>query len=312
MALNRCNLLKYSSFALKLNFKCMKNLLSITLFTLLFSSMAFAEGGIKGDPENNDSITETNADMEDLTFFDTASIYVNDWNNNVTFWYPKFNYSDSSVLELTDFNHGYAFPVEKETTSRFGRRHSSQHKGIDIPLKTGDPVSSAFDGKVRYAKYNSGGFGYLVIVRHVNGLETYYAHLSKIKVKPNQVVKAGELLGLGGSTGRSYSPHLHFEVRYNHHAFNPEKIFDLENFCLKQEESMVCDLVSKSKYGSHSHGSAQKSTANLAEGTVYSIKSGDTLGKIASKYGTSVSALCQLNGMTQTAILQIGQKIRVK
>jgi len=290
----------------------MKNLLSFTLFIVLSSSFAHADtGGEKGDPKNNDSVSNNDVEVEAVSFYDTAAIYTDDWNNNVTFWYPEFNYSDSSVLELTDFTHGYAFPVEKKTTSGFGRRHSSQHKGIDIPLKTGDTVVAAFDGKVRYAKYNSGGFGYLVIVRHVNGLETYYAHLSKLKVKPNQVVKAGELLGLGGSTGRSYSPHLHFEVRYNHKAFDPEKIFDLENFCLKQEEGMVCELVSKRGH-SHSHGKSQKSTANLSEGTVYSIKSGDTLGKIAGKYGTSVSALCRLNGMTQTAVLQIGQKIRVK
>jgi hypothetical protein len=153
-----------------------------------------------------------------------------------------------------------------------------------------------------------------VIVRHVNGLETYYAHLSKLKVKPNQVVKAGELIGLGGSTGRSYSPHLHFEVRYNHHAFDPEKIFDLENFCLKQEEAMVCDLFSKSRGSNkeHAHEKTEISTANLKTGTVYSIKSGDSLGKIARKYGTSVSTLCRLNGISQNTVLQIGQKIQVK
>jgi murein DD-endopeptidase MepM/ murein hydrolase activator NlpD len=293
----------------------MKNLISFTFFLLLFSSSVLAgNGGIeeKGNPEKGDSINEDGSSVVETTFFDTAAIYTEDWNNNVTFWYPQFNYSDSSLLKLTDSTFSYAFPVEKKTTSGFGRRHSSQHKGIDIPLKTGDAVVSAFDGKVRYAKYNSGGFGYLVIVRHVNGLETYYAHLSKIKVKPNQVIKAGELLGLGGSTGRSYSPHLHFEVRYNHHAFNPEKIFDLENFCLRTEEAMVCELVSKKSYKGHSHGKSQVSTANLKEGTVYAIRSGDTLGKIAGKYGTSVSALCRLNGMTKTAVLQIGQKIRVK
>lgn len=288
----------------------MKNIILFTFSLLVFSSFASVE---TGDPEKGDSLVEDNT-SEEPSFFDTANVYTEDWNNNVTFWYPQFNYSDSSILNFTDSTLSYAFPIENKTTSGFGRRHSSQHKGIDIPLKTGDTVVSAFDGKVRYAKYNSGGFGYLVIVRHVNGLETYYAHLSKLKVKPNQVVKAGELIGLGGSTGRSYSPHLHFEVRYNHHAFNPEKIFDLEYFCLKQEEAMVCDLVSKSKgsHKGHTHGKTQVSTANLKTGTVYSIKSGDTLGKIAGKYGTTVSALCRLNGMTQNAVLQIGQKIRVK
>lgn len=291
-------------------------LFAFSLSLVAFSSFASVETETKkvnGDPEKGDSLT-TEKPVKEPSFFDTANIYTLDWNNNVTFWYPQFNYSDSSILNFTDSTLSYAFPVESKTTSGFGHRQSYQHKGIDIPLKTGDTVVSAFDGKVRYAKYNSGGFGYLVIVRHVNGLETYYAHLSKLKVKPNQVVKAGELIGLGGSTGRSYSPHLHFEVRYNHYAFDPEKIFDLENFCLKQEEAMVCDLVSKSRGSKkgHAQGRTQVSTANLKTGTVYSIKSGDNLGKIARKYGTSVSVLCRLNGIPQNTVLQIGQKIRVK
>jgi hypothetical protein len=276
----------------------MKKFILFSFSLVAFSSFASVEteaNKVNGNPEKGDSLT-TEKPVKEPSFFDTANVYTLDWNNNVTFWYPQFNYSDSSILNFTDST------------------LSSHHKGIDISLKTGDTVVSAFDGKVRYAKYNSGGFGYLVIVRHVNGLETYYAHLSKLKVKPNQVVKAGELIGLGGSTGRSYSPHLHFEVRYNHHAFDPEKIFDLENFCLKQEEAMVCDLVSKSRGSNkgHAHGKSEISTANLKTGTVYSIKSGDSLGKIARKYGTSVSTLCRLNGISQNTILQIGQKIRVK
>ncbi|MFT7086286.1 MAG: hypothetical protein ACJAV5_002011 [Vicingaceae bacterium] len=294
----------------------MKKFILFSFSLVAFSSFASVETEAKkvfGDPDKEDSSTTENL-LKEPSFFDTANVYTLDWNNNVTFWYPQFNYSDSSILNFTDSTLSYAFPVERVTTSGFGRRHSSQHKGIDIPLETGDAVVSAFDGKVRYAKYNSGGFGYLVIVRHVNGLETYYAHLSKLKVKPNQVVKAGELIGLGGSTGRSYSPHLHFEVRYNHHAFDPEKIFDLENFCLKQEEAMVCDLFSKSRGSNkeHAHEKTEISTANLKTGTVYSIKSGDSLGKIARKYGTSVSTLCRLNGISQNTVLQIGQKIQVK
>ena len=294
----------------------MKNYLSLTLFTLLLSSLAQAGTAFEEvDPEKGDSAAIVSTSRTDISFYDTASIFTEDWNNNVTFWYPEVNYSDSTILKLTNDNTGFIFPVNGVTTSGFGRRHSRQHKGIDIPAKTGDTILSAFDGKVRYAKWNSGGFGNLVIVRHANGLETYYAHLSKLKVKPNQLVKAGELIGLCGSTGRSYSPHLHFEVRYNHQAFDPEKLFDLENFCLKNEEVMVCDLISKKTgHSSHNHGtiSRQVSTADLKVGTVYAIKSGDSLSKIASKYGTTVSKLCTLNGMTQTAVLQIGQKIRVK
>ena len=136
----------------------MKNLILFAFSLLVFSSFASVETSEKNEheePEKGDSLVEGNT-AEEPSFFDTANVYTEDWNNNVTFWYPQFDYSDSSILNFTDSTLSYAFPVENKTTSGFGRRHSSQHKGIDIPLKTGDTVVSAFDGKVRYAKYNSG------------------------------------------------------------------------------------------------------------------------------------------------------------
>lgn len=274
---------------------------------------------VKGEGDNDTSSVEAHT----VSFFDTAAIYTTDWSNHVTFSYPEAGYSPTGSISLIDSTIGYAFPVEKETTSGFGRRRYSYHKGIDIPLKTGENVVAAFGGKVRYAKWNSGGYGNLVIIRHPNGMETYYAHLSKIKVKPNQVVNAGELIGLGGSTGRSYSPHLHFETRYHHVAFDPRHIFDLENYCLKNETVNLEDLIKKGKGTKstdldvadadhdhdHDHGSETFSDANAA---YYFIKSGDTLYKIARNNGTSVNALCSLNGLKETSILQIGQRVRVK
>lgn len=287
------------------------------LFTLFLSPFVRAEKvNNERNHENGDTLLIEETEVISNSFYDTSSIFMTDWNNNVTFWYPEVNYSDSTILKLTNNKSGFIFPAMGKTTSGFGRRHSSQHKGIDIPLQIGDSIVSAFDGKVRYAKFNTGGFGNLVIVRHTNGLETYYAHLSKFKVKPNQIVKAGELIGLCGSTGRSYSPHLHFEVRYNHQAFDPEKLFDLEDLCLITEEAMVCELISKTTTSHSSHNntnaSKQASSTDLSSGTVYAIKSGDTLSKIAVKHGTSVGQLCKLNGMSESTVLQIGQKIRVK
>ena len=240
-------------------------------------------------------------------FYDTSAIFKEDWKVNITFSYAKNEFNEKSIVYFTDSIHSYAFPVEKKTTSGFGRRHGSFHKGIDIPIKTGEAIVAAFDGKVRYATYNSGGFGNLVIIRHANGLETYYAHLSRLKVKANQIVKAGDVIGLGGSTGRSYSPHLHFEMRYHDVAFDPEKVFDTENYCLRNENSVVADLMLKSNYKykapiNHDH---------LAEGSVYSIKSGDTLSKIAARNGKTVEQLCDLNGLSRSSVLQIGQRIRV-
>ncbi len=306
----------------------MKNLIALIIIVAPFALFALnkPESG-----DENDSLTVE--DQAAVSFFDTSSIYLNDWNNNVTFSYPEANYNPSGKIDLTSANFGYAFPVEKETTSGFGSRRYSYHKGIDIPLQTGDDVVAAFGGKVRYAKWNSGGYGNLVIIRHANGLETYYAHLSKIKVKPNDIVSAGDLVGLGGSTGKSYSPHLHFEVRYNHVAFDPRHIFNLDDYCLKTE-SLDLELVISNGKGTiakdlssteialeetHKHQNEAallknpKTTINNTSSTAkyYAVRSGDSLSKIAGRYGTTVDNLCRLNHLNKQSVLQIGQKIRV-
>jgi murein DD-endopeptidase MepM/ murein hydrolase activator NlpD len=297
------------------------------LLLFLISLPWIASATNNPDTGENDSsvVTEETA----VTFFDTASVYTVDWNNDVTFRYPEANFNPEGAIPLIDSIFGYAFPIEKETTSGFGGRR--RHKGVDIPLKVGEDVVAAFGGKVRYAKWNSGGFGNLVIIRHPNGLETYYAHLSKLNVKPNQVVQAGELIGLGGSTGRSYSPHLHFEVRYNHIPFDPKHIFDLENYCLKTDSIALETIIKRSKGQmchdhveidesghDHDHGAqASKNTSSTApavtgDAKYHTVRSGDTLSKIGAKHGRSVGALCNLNGLSKTSVLQIGQKIRVK
>jgi hypothetical protein len=182
---------------------------------------------------------------------------------------------------------------------RLFRGFTYAHKGLDIGLKRGDTVEAAFDGVVRYAKYNHGGFGNLVIIRHYNGLETYYAHLSKIKVKEYQVVKAGELVGLGGSTGRSRAPHLHFEVRYNDAPLDPQKIIDYEN------QKLIANTFHISKmafYPSDYDGTA----------VIYKIRSGDTIGRIARKYKTSIKAICSMNKLKTSSRLRVGSAIRVR
>ncbi len=307
----------------------MKNLIALIIIVAPFALFALnkPESG-----DENDSLTAE--DQAAVSFFDTSSIYLNDWNNNVTFSYPEANYNPSGKIDLTSANFGYAFPVEKETTSGFGSRRYSYHKGIDIPLQTGDDVVAAFGGKVRYAKWNSGGYGNLVIIRHPNGLETYYAHLSKIKVKPNDIVSAGDLVGHGGSTGKSYSPHLHFEVRYNHVAFDPRHIFNLDDYCLKTESIELESVINRGKGNiakdlssveveleeAHEHGDDEKefddskTTQKIKEsGSVkyYSVRSGDSLSKIAGRNGTTVDKLCKLNQLSRNSVLQIGQKIRV-
>ncbi|MFM7565698.1 MAG: peptidoglycan DD-metalloendopeptidase family protein [Flavobacteriales bacterium] len=160
-------------------------------------------------------------------------------NNNLqglkdTIWLC-INENDDNPFEA-DFH----LPLSKVVvTSRYGPRSGRYHNGIDLGLKIGDTIYAMFSGKVRYAKYNDGGFGNLVILRHYNGLETFYAHMSKFLVDPNEEVRVGQPIGLGGNTGRSTGPHLHLEVRFYEGAINPEEIINFDKKFLKKENLFV-------------------------------------------------------------------------
>ena len=145
---------------------------------------------------------------------------------------PMDSLPDEISIQLLKGTERFCFPVKNVKTSPYGWRWNRPHRGVDIRLNMGDPVHCAFNGVVRIAR-PMGAYGNLVVVRHYNGLETVYGHLSKIKVKPLQVVSAGQVLGLGGSTGRSTGPHLHFEVRFQYEAFDPEWILDFSDYSLR-------------------------------------------------------------------------------
>lgn len=116
-------------------------------------------------------------------------------------------------------------PVSGTITSRYGvssRIRKSNHTGLDISAKTGTPIKAIADGTVTSAKY-SGSYGNLVKIDHGNGVETWYAHTSKMYVKNGQKVKAGEKIAAVGSTGNSTGPHLHLEIRVNGKHVNPQK-----------------------------------------------------------------------------------------
>ena len=229
---------------------------------------------------------------------------------------------------IADTLNEYHCPRQVKVYSKFGLRHRRRHQGVDLPLHRGDPVGAAFSGRVRVSKYYK-GYGNLVIVRHENGLETFYAHLSERSVTAGEWVDAGDRIGLGGSTGRSTGPHLHFETRYRGYAFDPEWLIDFESgelrhrlFVLKKKHlSIASKYVPESEdeedeihaQDSASYDAAAKAAAEAAAAKYHKIKSGDTLGRIARKYGTTVSAICRLNkGLTATSTLKIGRSIRVK
>lgn len=231
--------------------------------------------------------------------------------------------ADSIQLPLFNENStGFVFPVEGDFLSPFGYRGRRVHSGVDIKLNLGDTVNVAFDGVVRMARYYS-GYGNCVVVRHYNGLETLYGHLSKIKVKVNQVVKAGDLIGLGGRTGRASCNHLHFETRFQGKAFNPKQLIDFNTF------SLVSDTftVTKATFGlsrdylpgtsgneltaDDNKNSKNKSKSSKSK-KYHTIRSGDTLSALSRKYGTSVKQICSINGIKPTKTLKIGSKIRVR
>jgi len=189
--------------------------------------------------------------------------------------------------------------TNKVITSDFGMRHYRWHYGTDIKLETGDPVLAAFDGIVRIQQYDAGGYGTYVLLRHYNGLETIYGHLSRADVEVGQYVKAGEKIGLGGSTGRSTGSHLHFEVRYEGNAVNPEFIYDFPNGTLR---SVIFDLMPQ-------HFEYLKSARKVA---FHKIRPGDTLGGISRKYRVSVVTLCRLNHITARTTLRAGRKLRIR
>lgn len=191
----------------------------------------------------------------------------------------------------------YVHPFKKYITCDFGTRRWIWHYGIDIKLNKGDSVVAAFDGMVRVTKYDRRGFGWVVVIRHPSGLETIYGHLKKMLVVPYQKIKAGELIGLGGNSGRSTGSHLHFETRYRGEPFDPNCFIDFNNYKLK------CDtlILTKNNF---------EYLVDLRKAKYHTIRKGDYLGRIALRYHTSVSNLCKLNHISRKTLLRVGRKIR--
>ncbi|MDE6493512.1 MAG: peptidoglycan DD-metalloendopeptidase family protein [Bacteroidales bacterium] len=206
------------------------------------------------------------------------------------------NGNDTVWISLVDSGRVYTHPYRGRLTSPFGFRWGRMHYGTDVGLRIGDTIRAAFDGIVRIAQRNY-SYGNIVILFHKNGLETYYAHMSRLLVHPNQVVKSGDPIGLGGNTGRSKGPHLHLEVRYLGAPIDPQYIIDFYSYKLKEERFPVCK---ETLYGVSSSGARW-----------HKIKSGETLSSIARKYRTSVNQIRVLNGMKSNKI-RAGATIRVR
>lgn len=256
---------------------------------------------------------------------------------------------DAVTIHLTEpsKNRKFCFPTNEKArlSSHFGQRRRRFHYGVDLAMPVGEPIYAVFDGIVRISKKNS-TYGNLVVIRHFNGLETYYAHLSKRDVNSGDTVRAGHVIGLCGNTGRSYGSHLHLEIRYMGKAMNPEYLLDCVNHKLHSDDVVLTPAYFTKKGSSHSSpdlaalhrvnskaGTAANDKSTIAENQqrdprkggpepadksntssakYYKVRSGDTLSKIASRNGTTVKKLCKLNNIKETTILQIGRKLRVR
>lgn len=224
------------------------------------------------------------------------------WNKVSVHNYAGAKIPDTFVFDLT----GFSMPARSNrVTSKFGPRGRRMHKGIDIKVQTGDTIYAAFDGKIRLVR-NQGrrvGYGLYVVIRHDNGLETVYGHLSKHLVKEDQLVRSGEPIGLGGNTGRSYGSHLHFETCFLGITINPALLFDFPN------QDIVAD-----SYTFRNRSGRNASGAMVADGDgvirYHKVKSGDSLSKIAAQRGVSINTLCKLNRITRKTTLRIGQVLR--
>lgn len=195
---------------------------------------------------------------------------------------------------------GFCVPFQSYITSHYGWRRYRMHKGVDIKVQIGDSVRCAWPGQVRIVGWDPRGYGYFVVIRHDNGLETIYGHLSRPLVEEYEKIFAGDVVGLGGNTGRSTGSHLHWEVRYLGMNLNPEDVINFNTW-----KPMNAEYVIGIK-------AAKQAKAEQAAMRYHTVKQGDTLSAIARRYHTTVKKLCQMNKIKETSILRLGQKIRVQ
>ncbi|MCF0159577.1 MAG: peptidoglycan DD-metalloendopeptidase family protein [Bacteroidaceae bacterium] len=255
-----------------------------------------------------DSVALQRLVVKENTENPSASLYPS-WDNSFVGSYADVTIPDTYEIDLR----GFAMPTTNRTiTSNYGRRWGRAHKGIDVKVYVGDTIRAAFSGKIRMVAYEGRGYGKYIVIRHDNGLETVYGHLSKQLVRENQEVHAGDVIGLGGNTGRSTGSHLHFETRFLGVAINPALLFNFpmqdvtgDFYTFRKGRSGV---VSKGSTASSSKVSDSTNDKNAPR--YHKIHRGDTLSSIARKYGLTVDQLCKLNGINSKATLREGKVLK--
>jgi hypothetical protein len=288
-----------------------KKCFSILVFLLLFTSMINAsKKGLNHLTTTSPAINSDDADeqafqenIDELFESGLTDIDTTGWNNGKinTVWFDYRALEKMVAIPLVDSSCSRYFtpPCYGHITSPFGARDGFWHFGTDIKVRVGDTIRCTFNGIVRIIQNDRRGYGKVIVIRHHNGLETLYGHLSKTLVKVNQVVCSGEVIGLGGNTGRSSGSHLHFESRYCGEPFNPCNIVDFER----------CSLLYDTLYLTKENFDY---LTELRKTIFHTIRKGDNLGSIARRYRTSVGSICALNGIKASTTLRIGRKIVVR
>jgi murein DD-endopeptidase MepM/ murein hydrolase activator NlpD len=249
-------------------------------------------------------------------------------------WDNKYAHRSTELPESYRIDlRGFCMPTpSRVVTSNFGyrARWGRQHKGLDIKVYIGDTIRAAFSGKVRIVRYEAGGYGKYVVIRHGNGLETIYGHLSKQLVAEDQEVRAGEPIGLGGNTGRSTGSHLHFETRLCGVALNPALMFDFRNQDVtgdyfvfnrasyereSEEATRERGMVGNGGYtaeqvrGSRSNSEFGEGSSQM-EKLYHKVSAGETIASIARRRGVTVEQICRLNHLTPTTKVRPGMILR--
>jgi murein DD-endopeptidase MepM/ murein hydrolase activator NlpD len=244
---------------------------------------------------------------EDEDMSPADELYEGVWNNQFVKAYSGVSIPDTFRIDLSSF----IMPFIGKITSPFGPRRRRFHYGTDLKLQVGDTVVAAFEGKIRVEQFERRGYGNYLVLRHPNGLETVYGHLSEFLVHEGETVEAGQPIALGGNTGRSTGSHLHFECRFLGQAIDPADIVDFDNACT-YDDSYLFHRYNVNAISAHNTKySTSKYTAKSNRSfTYHRVRSGDTLSRIAQRYGVSVKQICRLNGIKANTRLKVGRVIR--
>ncbi len=299
--------------------------ISLLLFAICMYTSGYSQINIQSDIISEliaqDSIAKLESKVVNVTKTDSIA-KPNPWLTehwDTTVYNPYKKEPKTYPFNIVFADSTYATPIDRKKviTSRYGWRNRRAHKGIDIDLITGDSVRAMFDGKVRYVNYHS-GHGKTVVVRHYNGLETAYTHLSKQLVKVNDSVKKGQAVGKGGTTGNARGSHLHLEVSFKGIYIHPEYLFNFN----KENTLRSQDIwVTKKWVTPYIHSSRRQSNivvcntydeaieSEKKQKQIYVVKRGDTLSRISSKYQVSIASLCKTNAIKKSSTLKIGQKL---